>query len=85
MATGEVTFTVVNHNGVEYPVDTPVSKIDDLSKDQLDRLRAAGAVGKPVVPSSVENELEAKTKEVEELKAKIAQLETAKATAEKAG
>jgi hypothetical protein len=79
----EVTLTQVNHDGVLYPEDTPVSKIKGLSGDQAEALRLVGAIGEHVIPESVQAELDEKEKEVEALKAKIAELE-AKAAADAA-
>lgn len=81
----EVTLTAVNHNGVEYPPDTPVGKIEDLSDEQADQLREAGAIGEPVVPESVKTELDdanaaiaAKDAEIAELQKKLAEASSAK-------
>lgn len=74
----EVTLTQVNHNGVLYPEDTPITKIKGLSGEQADLLREVGAIGEHSLPVSVQNELDAKDAEVAALKAKIAEL-TAKA------
>lgn len=68
----EVTLNPVMHNGVTYDVDTPVTKIADLSPEQLQALRDNGAVGKPVVPESVKSELDAAKAEIELLKKQIA-------------
>ena len=74
----ETTFTDVMHDGVLYKADTAVSKIKGLTGDQADALRAAGAIGEPVVPESVKSELEAALAEVEALKAQLAAAETPK-------
>ena len=73
----EVTLTQVNHDGVLYPEDTPVSKIKGLSGDQAEVLRLVGAIGEHVIPESVQDELDQKEQEVEDLKAKIAEIEAA--------
>ena len=73
----EVTLTQINHDGVLYPEDTPVSKIKGLSGDQEEVLRLVGAIGEHVIPESVQDELDQKEQEVEALKAKIAELEAA--------
>lgn len=74
----EVTQTVLMHDGVIYPVDTPVTKIKDLTSEQADALRASGALAEPFVPESVKTELDAALAEVEALKAQLAEAEKKK-------
>jgi len=74
----EVTQTVLMHDGVIYPVDTPVTKIKDLTDEQAKALRDSGAIAEPVIPESVKSELEAALAEVELLKAQLADAEAVK-------
>lgn len=79
----EVTMTAVMHDGVTYPVDTPVSDIKGISTEQKDALRASGAIGEHKIPASVKSELDAAMAEVESLKKQLAEAKAAKAEAPK--
>lgn len=68
----EIVLIQVQHDGVVYDVDTPVSKIKDLSPEQRKQLRDVGAIGEPNVHETVKSELEAKDAEIEALKAELA-------------
>lgn len=68
----EIVLIQVQHDGVVYDVDTPVSKIKDLSPEQRKQLRNVGAIGEPNVHETVKSELEAKDAEIEALKAELA-------------
>ena len=68
----EIVLIQVQHDGVVYDVDTPVSKIKDLSLEQRKQLRDVGAIGEPNVHETVKSEIEAKDAEIEALKAELA-------------
>lgn len=74
----KVLLTNLKHNGEFYPENTPVSKVKDLSEDEVKLLEEAGSVGEPVVHQAIQDELDAKESEIASLKQQLEDLKANK-------